>query len=65
MDLTFLPLRDFVSENCQAKFGGNWTTNKGETGGGGRQISGHTASYPLQLIKMSTPTITIVGVMLS
>ena len=34
MDLTFLPLRDFVPENSHAKFGGNWTTNKGETEGG-------------------------------
>ena len=33
MDLTSLPLRDFVSENCHAEFGGNWTTNKGETEG--------------------------------
>ena len=34
MDLTLLLLRDFVSENCHAKFGGNWTTHKGETEGG-------------------------------
>ena len=24
-----------MSENCHAKFGGNWTTNKTETEGGG------------------------------
>ena len=28
-------LRDFVPEYHLAKFGCNWTTNKGETGGGG------------------------------
>ena len=28
-------LRDFVPEYHHAKFGGNWTTNKGKTGGGG------------------------------
>ena len=28
-----LLLSDFVPENCRAKFGGNWTTNKGETEG--------------------------------
>ena len=28
-------LRDFVSEYHHAKFGCNWTTNKGETAGGG------------------------------
>ena len=28
-------LRDFVPECCHAKFGGNWTTNKGEAEGGG------------------------------
>ena len=33
MDLTLTAWRDFVSENCHAKFGGNWTTNKGETEG--------------------------------
>ena len=33
MDSNLLPLRDFVSEFCHAKFGGNWTTNKGETEG--------------------------------
>ena len=27
-------LRDFVPEYYHAKFGCNWTTNKGETGGG-------------------------------
>ena len=28
-------LRDFVAEYHHAKFGCNWTTNKGETEGGG------------------------------
>ena len=28
-------LRDFVPEQHHAKFGCNWTTNKGETEGGG------------------------------
>ena len=27
-----LLLRDFILENCHAELGGNWTTNKGETG---------------------------------
>ena len=26
-------MRDFILENCHAKFGCNWTTNKGVTGG--------------------------------
>ena len=30
-----LPLRDFISEDCHAKFGGKWATYKGETEGGG------------------------------
>ena len=29
----FVSLRDFVSEYHRARFGGNWTTNKGETCG--------------------------------
>ena len=29
----FMLLRDFVSEYHAAKFGGNWTTNKGEIPG--------------------------------
>ena len=28
MDLTLLPLRVFVSENCNAKLGGYWTAKK-------------------------------------
>ena len=31
--LLLLPSRDFISENCHAKFAGNWTTNKEETEG--------------------------------
>ena len=31
--LLLLPLRDFVPEYYHATFGGNWTTNKGETDG--------------------------------
>ena len=34
-----LLLRDFVQEYHHAKFGGNWTTNKGETKGGTMCIS--------------------------
>ena len=60
MDLTFLPLRDFVSENCDATFGDNWTTNKEKRGG--KDISDHTASVDQDNV---TPTITMVGVMLS
>ena len=30
MDLTITAFERFISENCHAKFGGNWTTNKGE-----------------------------------
>ena len=53
MDLTFSAFERFVSENCHAKFGGNWTTNQGETrGGGGGHNSGHTSTYPLQLIQL-------------
>ena len=26
-----MPLRNFTSNSCHAKFGCNWTTNKGET----------------------------------
>ena len=33
MDLCLLHLRDFVPYYHHAKFGGNWTTNKGETEG--------------------------------
>ena len=33
MDLTFSAFESFVSENCHAKFGGNWTTNNGEMKG--------------------------------
>ena len=31
----FMALGDFVPQYYHAKFGGNWTTNKGKTGGGG------------------------------
>ena len=31
-------LRDFVPEYHHAKFGCNWTTNKGETEGGGHNV---------------------------
>ena len=31
-------LRDFVAEYHHAKFGCNWTTNKGETEGGGQNV---------------------------
>ena len=43
-----LPLRDFVSENCHVKFGGNWTTNKGE------MYNKITTNYPsLNRVKVS------------
>ena len=34
----FMVLRDFLSEYHHAKFGCNWTTNKGETEGGRQPI---------------------------
>ena len=36
MDLTITDFERFISESCHAKVGGNWTANKGETEGGGR-----------------------------
>ena len=39
-------LRDFVPEYHHAKFGCNWTTNKGETEGGG-----HCAPQPIWIQK--------------
>ena len=34
MDLLLLPLRDFVTEKCHTRSGGNWIKNEGETEGG-------------------------------
>ena len=34
-----LPLTNFVARYYHAKFGGNWRTNKGETGGGGHNVA--------------------------
>ena len=42
---------DFVPEYYHVKFGGNWTTNKGETGGGG----GRHNVYILYFTKITQP----------
>ena len=60
MDLTFLPLRDFVSENCDAKFGGNWTENKGEMKG-----VGHYVPPPLTYIITKYPSLNRVKVQMT
>ena len=46
-----LPLRDFVPQYYHAKFGGSWTTSKGETeeggGGGGGGVHNVVPKYPI------------------
>ena len=50
MTWLLLALRDFISENWHATFGGNWTTNKGETENKQIKEKRHNAPPPANII---------------
>ena len=51
LTLTLTVLRDFVSENCHAMFGDNWTIKKGETKEGGNNVYVLTKYLSLNRVK--------------
>ena len=48
-------LRDFVPEYQHPKFGSNWTTNKGETEGGGQNVVAYMVPKDPSLNRVKLP----------